>query len=265
VASVAAARRHDLTDAQWAVLAPALPCCVGARSSAQVDQAAEHRRDRLAGPDRGAVAGRARGVSALADAVSVVSLLAARGRHRAGRSRVGPLAGRVDHQDAAGVRAGPQGLGGSGHRWAARRQPAVHPGAGPDPGGAGRYGIKACIPSKADQAAHRRAEGSKGGRPPAFDPITYRQRHAVECGSNQLNQLRADGHPLRQASRPLRSHPDRRRHQPMAPSSTKHGLGPQPPQALGAAWSWVHDGLAEQELRWLLIPAGAPPVSSARG
>jgi hypothetical protein len=31
-------------------------------------------------------------------------------------------------------------------------------------------GIKATIPSKADQDAHRRAKGSKGGRPPTFDP-----------------------------------------------------------------------------------------------
>lgn len=42
--------------------------------------------------------------------------------------------------------------------------------------------IKTIIPEKVDVIAGRTRRGSRGGRPPAFDPIAYKERNQVERG-----------------------------------------------------------------------------------
>lgn len=51
-------------------------------------------------------------------------------------------------------------------------------------------GIKHTIPERDDQLARRKAKGSAGGRPPAFDAEIYKQRNTVERGFNRLKQWR---------------------------------------------------------------------------
>jgi putative transposase len=53
-----------------------------------------------------------------------------------------------------------------------------------------RRGIKHTIPERDDQIARRKAKGSAGGRPPAFDTAIYKQRNTVERGFNRLKQWR---------------------------------------------------------------------------
>jgi putative transposase len=50
--------------------------------------------------------------------------------------------------------------------------------------------IIAVIPEPADQQGHRKRRGSRGGRPPAFDPADYRNRNVVERGFCSVKQWR---------------------------------------------------------------------------
>lgn len=52
-------------------------------------------------------------------------------------------------------------------------------------------GIAATIPERRDQQAGRLRRGSRGGRPPAFDPNIYRRRNVVERCFGRLKQYRA--------------------------------------------------------------------------
>lgn len=50
--------------------------------------------------------------------------------------------------------------------------------------------IRHTIPERRDQITRRKAKGSAGGRPPAFDPEVYKNRNTVERGYNRLKQWR---------------------------------------------------------------------------
>lgn len=54
-----------------------------------------------------------------------------------------------------------------------------------------RRRIKTTIPEKSDQQKRRAAKGSAGGRPPAFDAESYKDRNTVERTINRLKGFRA--------------------------------------------------------------------------
>ena len=54
-----------------------------------------------------------------------------------------------------------------------------------------RRRITATIPEPADQIAHRLKRGRKGGRPPAFDAVAYKDRNTTERALNKLKAFRA--------------------------------------------------------------------------
>lgn len=51
-------------------------------------------------------------------------------------------------------------------------------------------GIVAVIPQPKDQIANRVRKGSRGGRPPGFDPVRYKRRNQVERGFGRRKQWR---------------------------------------------------------------------------
>ncbi len=50
--------------------------------------------------------------------------------------------------------------------------------------------IRLVSPERSDQIARRKAQGSRGGRPPAFDTELYKQRNVVERCFSRLKQFR---------------------------------------------------------------------------
>ena len=51
-------------------------------------------------------------------------------------------------------------------------------------------GVTAVIPEPADQAAHRKRRGSRGGRPVTYNSDAYRGRNVIERAFNRLKQWR---------------------------------------------------------------------------
>lgn len=50
--------------------------------------------------------------------------------------------------------------------------------------------VRTVIPQRDDEIGNRIRRGSAGGRPPSFDPVTYRRRNVVERSFNDHKQWR---------------------------------------------------------------------------
>ena len=53
-----------------------------------------------------------------------------------------------------------------------------------------RRRVRHTIPERADQREHRARQGSRGGRPPDFNPDAYARRNTIERGFGRLKQWR---------------------------------------------------------------------------
>lgn len=96
---------------------------------------------------------------------------------------------------AGGGVAGPDRGGPSGRGRPARKRPDSVTGDKAYSSRANRAALRhrkivAVTPQPADQIAHRVRRGSRGGRPPAFDPVRYRDRNQVERGLCRRKQWR---------------------------------------------------------------------------
>ena len=79
-----------------------------------------------------------------------------------------------------------------------------------------RRGIRHTIPERSDQVARRAAKGTKGGRPPTFNPEIYRERNVERCFQPPQT-LARPVHPIRQTRQHLPRLPGPHRRHHLAP------------------------------------------------